>query len=180
MDKKFPELCDVIYTYQGITRKVTVKPDTSLLDALISAGIVVDAACGGHGKCGQCRVLARGALTEPSDEEVDKLGPEILALGWRLACQAFVKGNVEVIVDDFKTDSRSKLIDFAFFEKNFTLHHPSVMEEKVNLRWDDLTAGSVSEALAKALGKDELKIRPEALQELSIYWEEGRAGGQYG
>lgn len=173
MGKKFPELCDVIYAYKGIARKVAVKPDTSLLDALISAGIVLDAACGGQGKCGQCRVLARGALTEPSDEEVDKLGPEILGLGWRLACQAFVKGNVEVIVDDFKTDSRSKLIDSAFFEKNFILHHPSVMEEKVNLRWDDLTAGSVSEALAKALGKEELKIRPEALQEMSIYWEEG-------
>ena len=52
--------------------------------------------CGGHGKCGKCKVVARGKLSDPGDAELKHLTAEELAMGVRLACQTYVLGDCEI------------------------------------------------------------------------------------
>lgn len=64
--------------------------------ALLSSVLSVDAPCGGHGRCGKCRVIARGALSPASDTERRLLSEEDLARGVRLACLTYAEGDCEV------------------------------------------------------------------------------------
>lgn len=64
-------------------------------DALAQTGVSVSWPCGGLGRCGKCRVTARGALSEPDGQERLLLSEEELAAGVRLACRTFVLGDCE-------------------------------------------------------------------------------------
>ncbi len=55
--------------------------------------------CGGHGKCGKCRVTVRGAISPPSPQEMQLLSPAELAAGVRLSCLVRVLGDCEVTTD---------------------------------------------------------------------------------
>ncbi len=83
--------------------KIKILPDNvtidapagaNLLEALSSAGIALDASCGGAGVCGQCRIkLIEGELSAEmgalqTDEDFDA--------GWRQACQSEVVGDVVI------------------------------------------------------------------------------------
>ena len=52
--------------------------------------------CGGHGRCGKCRVFARGALSPLSDAERRLLSREDIDRGIRLACCTAVEGDCSV------------------------------------------------------------------------------------
>lgn len=52
--------------------------------------------CGGHGKCGKCKVVARGELSELTQVELDILTRKELADGVRLACLTYALGNCEI------------------------------------------------------------------------------------
>ena len=52
--------------------------------------------CGGHGKCGKCKVIARGELSLPSEAELRLLTEEELKNGVRLACTTRALGDCEV------------------------------------------------------------------------------------
>ncbi len=43
--------------------------------------------CGGIGRCGRCRVRFLSPAPQPADEEVQVLGEQAVAAGWRLACR---------------------------------------------------------------------------------------------
>lgn len=62
--------------------------------------------CGGHGRCGKCRVRAVGALSPPSDAEKRALTPEEIAAGIRLACCATIEGDCDLTVAE---DSLSRI-----------------------------------------------------------------------
>ena len=48
--------------------------------------------CAGHGRCGKCKVWAKGALSEPNEKERQYLTKQELHNGIRLACQTKVLG----------------------------------------------------------------------------------------
>ena len=52
--------------------------------------------CGGHGRCGKCKVIAKGEITEVTEAERVHLTEEELALGVRLSCFCRVLGDCEV------------------------------------------------------------------------------------
>ena len=52
--------------------------------------------CGGHGKCGKCRVTVTGDVTPPAEDEKRALTAEELARGIRLACRTTVLGDCTV------------------------------------------------------------------------------------
>lgn len=54
--------------------------------------------CGGHGSCGKCRVILKGEVSPPTEEELRMLSSEELAVGVRLSCRVRVKGNCTVTV----------------------------------------------------------------------------------
>lgn len=53
----------------------------------LSGRVAPQAMCSGLGRCGRCRVRFLDAPPPPLREEEEILGPEALALGWRLACR---------------------------------------------------------------------------------------------
>ncbi|MBQ2716209.1 MAG: DUF4445 domain-containing protein, partial [Clostridia bacterium] len=55
-----------------------------------------DAPCGGHGKCGKCKVRARGKLSAPSEAELRLLTEDELKSGIRLACKTVALGDCEI------------------------------------------------------------------------------------
>ena len=48
--------------------------------------------CGGHGKCGKCKVIAKGELSAPTAAELALLSEDELALGVRLSCMTLALG----------------------------------------------------------------------------------------
>ena len=61
----------------------------------LSEAFSVDEPCGGHGRCGKCRVIARGALSPVSVSEKRLLSEDELARGVRLACLTYAEGDCE-------------------------------------------------------------------------------------
>lgn len=70
----------------------------SVADALNDAGVWVDLPCGGAGTCGGCRVMVRGEVSPPTSRELQSLTADALKVGWRLACQARLAGDLEVFL----------------------------------------------------------------------------------
>lgn len=54
--------------------------------------------CGGHGRCGKCKVIAKGKLSPLSAEEKSLLTPQEQRSGVRLACCALALGSCEIVV----------------------------------------------------------------------------------
>jgi len=81
---------EVPVTFLPWGKTAYVLPGTRLLEAAVSAGIVIDQPCGGEGICGKCRVMVVRGACEPTSAEQKTLTPDELAAGWRLACQASI------------------------------------------------------------------------------------------
>jgi len=80
---------------------ITVPEGWSLLKAALSAGVHINAACGGNGVCGTCKVLIRKGEVESTRS--DKLSAEEYQQGYRLACQSRVLSDLVV---DIPVESR--------------------------------------------------------------------------
>ncbi len=93
---------------QGNKKDYYVEKNTRLFDALQKNGFVFSAPCGGKSICGGCAVKASGELSAPTDEERDFLAKR-LELGYRLACFAYIKGDVTV----FEWDSNPQVVPFS-------------------------------------------------------------------
>jgi uncharacterized 2Fe-2S/4Fe-4S cluster protein (DUF4445 family) len=64
--------------------------------------------CGGHGKCGKCKVYAKGALSPLSETELLHLTSEEISSGIRLACLTSILGDCEV--NEIKRTSDAQII----------------------------------------------------------------------
>ncbi len=80
---------------------VTVAEGSSLIEAALSVGVHINAACGGNGVCGTCRVLIRKGEVESTRS--DKLSTQEYEQGYRLACQSRVLSDLLV---DIPVESR--------------------------------------------------------------------------
>lgn len=63
---------------------------------LLSEAISAEKPCGGHGKCGKCRVIAHGELSPLTDIEASLLTDRDVDQGVRLACLTKVMGDCRV------------------------------------------------------------------------------------
>jgi len=52
--------------------------------------------CGGHGKCGKCKIIAKGELSDITETERKLLSKDELDRGIRLACITFALGSCEI------------------------------------------------------------------------------------
>lgn len=67
---------------------VALEPEETLAAAVFAdARIAPRPLCSGLGHCGRCRVRFLSAAPEPEAAETQRLGPELTAKGWRLACR---------------------------------------------------------------------------------------------
>ncbi|MEW5722072.1 MAG: ASKHA domain-containing protein [Thermodesulfobacteriota bacterium] len=82
----------VTFLPDGVT--VQVEDGANLLQTAMRAGIHVNASCGGEGVCGKCRIiLESGHLESPRSEHIS---PADYEQGYRQACKAWVRGQVQV------------------------------------------------------------------------------------
>lgn len=82
---------------QPVGRRAQVATGTTLLAAACSVGVELQSVCGGAGTCGSCKVrVAEGAVSPPTAAEIDELGREEIAAGYRLACQAVARSDVRL------------------------------------------------------------------------------------
>ena len=89
-----------------ITVTVNGKRELAVAGLTISEIIKGEKPCGGHGKCGKCKVIARGALSEPTAVELDLLSQNERDAGVRLACLTVALGDCEIETLDKKEKSQ--------------------------------------------------------------------------
>jgi Na+-transporting NADH:ubiquinone oxidoreductase subunit F len=82
------------------SRAFSVPPGASLLSALFAQKIFLPSACGGHGKCGFCRVKVVSGGGTFRESEAHYLKPPDRAAGLRLACQIMVRENIRIEVPE--------------------------------------------------------------------------------
>jgi uncharacterized 2Fe-2S/4Fe-4S cluster protein (DUF4445 family) len=82
-------------TFLPTGKTVSVAENTTLLQAAVQAGLLLETPCGGGGVCAKCRVQIRSgdAATGGSSH---RLSPADLDRGWRLACGTKVNGPLVV------------------------------------------------------------------------------------
>lgn len=68
--------------------------------SLLSDIIHGEKPCGGHGKCGKCKVIATGGLSSMTDAEKALLTEQEIADGVRLSCLTYVMGDCAVTYAD--------------------------------------------------------------------------------
>ncbi len=97
-------------TFEPIGRRVQVDGETSLYDAARLAGIALTSACGGAGRCGQCRVqVVAGAVSAPVEAETLVFTADELAQGMRLACRTRLRADAVVNVPQTSQLTKQRL-----------------------------------------------------------------------
>lgn len=142
---------ELIVQLQPIGRRVESSPGETLLTATQSVGVELQAVCGGVGTCGHCKVrLTEGSLSAVTSQERELLGPNFLASGHRLACQAIPESDVTVeIPPESLTASQRVQIDGD--EITVPLD-PSVIP--FDLVCDPSSPGQIRETISIALGEE--------------------------
>ena len=79
-----------LVTLNGVVHEC---PVGSFLGELMQEGGHGQMPCGGHGKCGKCRVTVSGAVSPVTEDERRALSEDELAAGVRLACRTAVLGD---------------------------------------------------------------------------------------
>lgn len=90
-------------TINGKERYSGEKPIT-ISEALHKCGVSLPQPCGGKGICGKCAVKVRGQLSLPIDYELENLEP-----GLRLACQTYIEGNADIVLNNNEIPSIDKI-----------------------------------------------------------------------
>ena len=75
-----------------VNGKVLFAVYSSTLSEIVSG----EKPCGGHGKCGKCKVIARGYLSPLTEAEKQFLTQDELLRGVRLACLTYALGDCEI------------------------------------------------------------------------------------
>ena len=78
--------------------QVQARAGANLLQLAVSAGVHINAPCGGEGACGKCRVVIKSGQVDCRD--CSKISSEDHARGYRQACQSYVLSDAEVFIPE--------------------------------------------------------------------------------
>ena len=97
MTQFIPKAKNLIVDMQPVGRRIDIEPGKTLLEAAQAAGVGLVSLCGGEGWCESCLIrVANGEANPPTQSEMDFLGDEELAAGFRLACQVIPQTDVRI------------------------------------------------------------------------------------
>ena len=110
--------------FQPSGRRGEIEAGKSVLEAARTLGVGIEAACGGARVCGKCRVIVETGrfeklnLTSAADHvspvgDVEKkfLTAEELSRGYRLACNAFLSGDLVVTVPEESRSAKQVILE---------------------------------------------------------------------
>ncbi|MGC9529545.1 MAG: ASKHA domain-containing protein [Candidatus Bipolaricaulaceae bacterium] len=152
---------------QDITLRVA--EGATLLSSLQQAGLPVESACGGRGRCGRCRVRFLAAPPATAAEQ-RLLSPQELAQGLRLACQHRLSGDCTVELPPAGRVSQAKV------QSGRTRPgpcRPAAGRRQITVGRGQQTGESDLENLQAALG-DQVEVSPPALAQLAAALARGR------
>ena len=107
---------NVEWKVEGESRGGVVAGGTYLLDAARRLGVKLPSECDGRGQCDTCAVIVEEGATLLSgltDAERERLTPERLAAGERLACQAKVEGDGDLVLRPVPAAERAETAEEA-------------------------------------------------------------------
>ncbi len=169
-----------IVTFLG-SRTVNVPSGTLLTDAAALAGEEILQPCGGQGRCGRCTVkIERGRVRRRSTL---RLSPEDIALGYALACQSVVEGNVTITIPKQETIKRRLVTDRTVPDFALPPHYDPALAQPLRRVTLTLTPPDMSDqtddwsrvqtALRAATGAGDYLVSLKQLQHLGPTLREG-------
>ncbi|MEJ5293166.1 MAG: ASKHA domain-containing protein [Candidatus Methanosuratincola sp.] len=100
---------EVVFLPEG--KRCRVPERTTLMSAALKGEVDLAAICGGKGYCGKCLVeVIEGKVSPLTEHEKKRLPKEKLDGNYRLACQAYVEGNVMIRVPDQSRVGKQRLV----------------------------------------------------------------------
>jgi uncharacterized 2Fe-2S/4Fe-4S cluster protein (DUF4445 family) len=73
----------------------------TILEVAQEAGVYIDSACGGAGKCGKCKVrIVSGTCSPPTREESEQITSREQGQGFRLACRAQLQTDAVIFIPE--------------------------------------------------------------------------------
>ncbi|RJS74429.1 DUF4445 domain-containing protein [Candidatus Bathyarchaeota archaeon] len=122
---------------QPLGLRVEAPKGETIFEALGRSGVRLPSICGGRGLCGKCIVrVLKGEVSPPSSQELKLLGEKI-GMGFRLACQTKILGDVEVEIPR-ESLKRAPRIVVEGLETTVTFN-PMVREANVHVEKPSLT-----------------------------------------
>jgi len=128
---------------------VRAEAGANLLKCAQDSGVEIEAACGGSGRCGQCRVfIPEQANVSPlTDSEKRVLSPREIEAGVRLACRVKVYGSTKVGVPASQSRRRHRIL-LDGMEKQLTVD-PAV--RRLAVKVDEPELGNVRSDLTRTV-----------------------------
>ncbi len=90
---------------------VKVTPGSTILDAAHASGLVLKNPCGGHGLCGQCKVIVKEHLSAPTPVDEKHLSESELKEGFRLACQTRLYKDTVIFIPSETRLAEQKILE---------------------------------------------------------------------
>jgi uncharacterized 2Fe-2S/4Fe-4S cluster protein (DUF4445 family) len=154
--------------FQPYGVRAEVDGQSTILQVAQRAGVEIEAVCGGRGTCGKCRVIARGSLSPLTASEQQTLSPDEIAQGYRLACQAVVLSDVDVVIPEESRRSRVSILSAGAVEEIILdpwVHRLTLRLSAATLADQLPDLENVQQAAEAALGR-RLHLSLAALQQL--------------
>ncbi len=92
----------------GSEQSYWTQPGKTVWEAMEIIGWDTMGSCGGMGTCSKCKFRMSGQLSQLSDSEREKLIPEEIRNGHRLACMAIMEGDFDLYIDYWPGESEAK------------------------------------------------------------------------
>lgn len=169
--KRLPEKAQIAFEPDGL--RINVDLNINILDAMKICGIKIRSECGGRGVCGKCKVIVKNpeSLTNLSEREKELLSDQEIKKGYRLACQAYIKGNVTIFIpEESRVTKRKTLIEGVMQEieisplvEKFYIKMPKPSLQDLRTDFERL-----NESLKEIYNLKELEIPLELLKTLPL------------
>ncbi|PYS96056.1 MAG: metal-binding protein [Acidobacteria bacterium] len=157
-------------TFQPKEVTTRVPSGTTLFHAAAWIGQPVESTCGGRGTCGKCRVRILEGTSPVTPADISHLGAEELADGWRLSCQAEVRGDMTVHVPRLLSTpktamfgvGRQVLLDPNVHKIHLKLPEPDLHDQRSDFK--RLRDALLEEGFAMSADLPALRALPKALR----------------
>jgi uncharacterized 2Fe-2S/4Fe-4S cluster protein (DUF4445 family) len=88
-------------------KEISITKGSSVFDAAIAAGIFINSVCGGEGRCGKCKIIAKGKFKAEKSELISK---QDVKNGISLACTTKILGDTEIKIPDTSKVSTDQIL----------------------------------------------------------------------
>ena len=174
-------MADYKVTFNHQAEPVLVKSGSLITEAARLAGIEINQPCGGQGRCGRCVVqVIEGKVRHRS---ALRLSAEDLSLGYCLACQSVIEGDISVLVPEQEKIERRLVTDRTAvevepipgyspeYQQTLKRYFLTFSEPDYEDQTDDLSR--LQKHLRIELGYDDVEIPISLLKKIGSVFREG-------